>query len=141
MIVLESFTGIVVSETQLNALLIALGIGTTAGTSNAVLSNKQQIKELLEKLKNGWSFLEIPSFCYTKIFLLVLASSLSFASALGVTAINGIYADIDEVKKQSQENTTLLEKRAEAIELIPSIYKNQIILCTHFKISECIWLL
>lgn len=53
MIVLESFTGIVVSETQLNALLIALGIGTTAGTSNAVLSNKQQIKELLEKLKNG----------------------------------------------------------------------------------------
>ena len=53
LIVLEVFTGINISETQYNFLLGIMGLTTIAGTSNAVLSNKEKIKQLIIELKQG----------------------------------------------------------------------------------------
>ncbi|HSA76432.1 MAG TPA: hypothetical protein VLE02_02695 [Nitrosarchaeum sp.] len=46
-ILLEVFTGITISEQNTMLLLSLVGISTTAGTTNAVLSNKEAIKKII----------------------------------------------------------------------------------------------
>jgi len=46
-ILLEMFSGIVISEGQLTLILGMVGITTTAGTSNAILKHRAEIKSII----------------------------------------------------------------------------------------------
>lgn len=51
-IMLEVFTGIVITDSQVTMILGMIGLSTSAGTANAVLSNREQLKKFLNDLQN-----------------------------------------------------------------------------------------
>ena len=50
LIVLEVLTGLTISETSMNQLLMLVGISTTAGTTNAIMTNREQIKKVISEM-------------------------------------------------------------------------------------------
>jgi len=50
-ILLEMFSGIVISEGQLTLILGMVGISTTAGTSNSILKHREAVKKIIADIQ------------------------------------------------------------------------------------------